>query len=138
MGRRYFSLISSWWSGRGKLFQLKSTEMMRKLIKLTCLVLILLMLANTITASAAEGFSGEKALKIGAITVVVGVFVYCQAVSMEERINSTSKERPCRRRRLGGAVRAYTQAWEINPNYKDVTTKLATAKERRRVFTFRG
>ncbi|HHT49542.1 MAG TPA: tetratricopeptide repeat protein [Firmicutes bacterium] len=107
--------------------------MMRKLIKLTCLVLILLMLANTITASAAEGFSGEKALKIGAITVVVvGVVCLIRQAVVNGRADKFYQqgEALAAAGDWEGAVRAYTQAWEINPNYKDVTTKLATAKER--------
>lgn len=104
---------------------------MKKLVKITCLILIFLLLCPTIPVKAAGESSGEKALKIGLITAVVvgGVCLIRGAI-----VNGRAEKFYQQGERLAtagdweGAIRAYTQAWEIKSNYKDVATKLTAAK----------
>ncbi len=106
--------------------------MMKKLFKTICLVLAFLLLCPTLPVKAAEASSGEKALKIGLIAAVVvgGVYLLREAI-----VNGRAEKFYQQGERLAAAgdweeaVRAYTQAWKIKPNYKEVATKLMAAKE---------
>ena len=109
--------------------------MMRQALKITCLVLVFLLVFNTLPAIARsnQSDSGKTVIKVGvAAAVVVGAVCLIRAAIIKGKVDKLYRqgENLASAGDWVGAVRAYTEAWELNPKYKDVAEKLADAKEK--------
>ena len=109
--------------------------MMRQALKMTCLVLVFLLVFNTLPAIARsnQSDSGKTVIKVGvAAAVVVGAVCLIRAAIIKGKVDKLYRqgENLASAGDWVGAVRAYTEAWELNPKYKDVAEKLADAKEK--------
>lgn len=109
--------------------------MMRQALKITCLVLVFLLVFNTLPAIAQsnQSDSGKTVIKVGvAAAVVVGAVCLIRAAIIKGKVDKLYRqgENLASAGDWVGAVRAYTEAWELNPKYKDVAEKLADAKEK--------
>lgn len=105
---------------------------MRQLTKVTCLMLVFLLVFNAIPVTAKSADAGEKWLKAGVVTVVVvGTVCLIRAAFVNGKAEKLYRqgENFAAAGDWVGAVRAYTEVWELNPKYKDVAAKLAAAKE---------
>lgn len=109
--------------------------MMRGIMKITCLTLVFLLVFNSFPVAAANTRSdtGEMVIKIGVATaVVVGAVCLIRTAIINGKAGKLyhEGEKLAAAGDWPGAVQAYTKAWELNPDYKDVAAKLAEAKEK--------
>ncbi|NLM37336.1 MAG: tetratricopeptide repeat protein [Firmicutes bacterium] len=108
---------------------------MRNALKITCLTLVFMLVFNALPATAASGQSdsGEMVIKVGvAAAVVVGAVCLIRTAIINGKAGKLYREGEelAAAGDWAGAVQAFTKAWELNPKYKDVAAKLATAKEK--------